>query len=437
MLLFGLILAAVASAEFVGWTHQHMECSLSVVLNGSSYTIGPEVCHEAHYMKAVRKGIEVPKDSFERDVYKAISSLYTDLADSMQPHTIELSKLVILHPITFAIPSDYIVPAVPHKTKSFGKVIPGNKSTYFTLTEESSYFDDMKHSLYAPTYKKGGWDCLRHLEILASGCLPLFTDIEHCPKYALAAHPKKLYALLLKTPGLQITHDAATNRLIPTSYELATSSSEARLLYSTVAAALLQYTRNVFTTEAMAGYVIERMTAYSQGRIKSGAKPRAVLYLTHQDHDMDKGDYLTDMVLHGLKKLLGDEGVTDFPRRECLYKPLSAFLTSDYFAEKNKLYGMGYTIGLNLDSFALNSERDAATIRHKIVNRHYDMVILGSGHRDGWAAKLHFWDLICQHYHPLEVGWIDGSDKPSHRKLLEKYSACAGHMFSREGYESS
>ena len=63
---------------------------------------------------------------------------------------------------------------MPPKSKSFGRVIPGDYSTYYHLYNESQYFEDMSRSLFAVTYKKNGWDCLRHLEILAAGTVPLF-----------------------------------------------------------------------------------------------------------------------------------------------------------------------------------------------------------------------------------------------------------------------
>jgi hypothetical protein len=67
-----------------------------------------------------------------------------------------------------------------------------------------------------------------------------------------------------------------------------------------------------------------------------------------------------------------------------------------------------------------------------LKNHEYDMIILGSGHRDGWASRLWYWDLVCKYYHPLEVGFIDGADYHLRKKVLEKYSQCAGHIFSRE-----
>ena len=57
----------------------------------------------------------------------------------------------------------------------------------------------------------------------------------------------------------------------------------------------------MLSTRATAEYVLHTMYTYGQGRVP--AVPGRVLYLTHQDHDMDKGDYMTDFLLHGLKQV--------------------------------------------------------------------------------------------------------------------------------------
>ena len=46
-------------------------------------------------------------------------------------------------------------------------------------------------SIFALTYKKAGWDTLRHYEILMNGCLPIFLDIENCPTDTMVNFPKK------------------------------------------------------------------------------------------------------------------------------------------------------------------------------------------------------------------------------------------------------
>ncbi len=79
----------------------------------------------------------------------------------------------LINPISFSIPAEKIVQDVPVKTKMYATVIPGVASTYKFHTEEL-YYKDYQTSCFAITKKKAGWDCLRHYEILANGCIPLF-----------------------------------------------------------------------------------------------------------------------------------------------------------------------------------------------------------------------------------------------------------------------
>jgi hypothetical protein len=47
-------------------------------------------------------------------------------------------------------------------------------------------------SYFGFTTKKGGWDCMRHYEIVAAGCLPYFHNIQYCPINTMTTWPKKL-----------------------------------------------------------------------------------------------------------------------------------------------------------------------------------------------------------------------------------------------------
>lgn len=94
-------------------------------------------------------------------------------------------------PITFGIPDDLLLEKIPNKERFLATVIPGNTSTYI-FTDEKSYFDDYKKSYFGLTVKKGGWDCLRHYEIIANRCVPYFPNIENCPKKTLVNFPKEL-----------------------------------------------------------------------------------------------------------------------------------------------------------------------------------------------------------------------------------------------------
>jgi hypothetical protein len=51
------------------------------------------------------------------------------------------------------------------------------------FSNEEEYFNDISISWFGLSCKKGGWDCLRHYEILACGTLLLFRDYDEKPKY--------------------------------------------------------------------------------------------------------------------------------------------------------------------------------------------------------------------------------------------------------------
>ena len=75
-------------------------------------------------------------------------------------------------------------------TKLLAPLIPGRLSTYI-YDNEKTYYEMYSNSIFAITNKKLGWDCLRHYEILMNGCIPLFFNIEDCPKLILKTLPKE------------------------------------------------------------------------------------------------------------------------------------------------------------------------------------------------------------------------------------------------------
>jgi hypothetical protein len=68
---------------------------------------------------------------------------------------------------------------------------PRNKETYI-FKDEASYYQDYQYSKFAVTTQKAGWDCMRHYEIMGNGCIPLFPDIAHCPRFIMMKFPKAL-----------------------------------------------------------------------------------------------------------------------------------------------------------------------------------------------------------------------------------------------------
>lgn len=157
-----------------------------------------------------------------------------------------------LRPISFSIPKELIVDSVSDKSRFFGTVIPSFKrdesfATYI-FDNEKDYLNDYQDSLFGLTWAKGGWDCLRHYEIMASGCVPYFMNLDKCPPNTLVWLPKELLLKVLKTPHV----DPYTGNIDMENFDLN--------LYSKVARECLEHTKKYLSTESMAKYVLETIS---------------------------------------------------------------------------------------------------------------------------------------------------------------------------------
>lgn len=180
-----------------------------------------------------------------------------------------------IHPISYSIPAEIIVDSVPEKIQDFAPLIPSihgdrHKETYI-YTDEEEYFNSYRNSYYGFTCKKGGWDCLRHYEILACGCVPFFTDLEFCPKQTLHNYPKDLVIQAKKLDGLypKLMHELAyrpEHSCIGTCRDsLETYGHQIdhdtfpKDEYLDIANQLLEYTKLRLTTEANASYILSNL----------------------------------------------------------------------------------------------------------------------------------------------------------------------------------
>lgn len=100
------------------------------------------------------------------------------------------SKLV---PVSFAFPTKK-VNLNRNKEKKLAISDPRDKNTY-VFKNETDYYVDYQMSKYAITMPKAGWDALRHYEIMGNGCVPLFINLQNCPRMVMHRFPK---ALLIK-----------------------------------------------------------------------------------------------------------------------------------------------------------------------------------------------------------------------------------------------
>jgi hypothetical protein len=95
-----------------------------------------------------------------------------------------------IFPISFAFPTSKVC-FNKNKTKDYSFITPLDKTTYI-YNNEKDYYADYNQARFGVTLKKAGWDCMRHYEILANGCIPYFLDIEKCPALTMTHIPKSL-----------------------------------------------------------------------------------------------------------------------------------------------------------------------------------------------------------------------------------------------------
>lgn len=89
----------------------------------------------------------------------------------------------------FSIPAEKVVSAPPLKEKllpahivdpEIARHVAGSSTTY-PFARESDYYHDLQISRFGITMKRSGWDCLRHYELAANGCVPCFRNLDQKP----------------------------------------------------------------------------------------------------------------------------------------------------------------------------------------------------------------------------------------------------------------
>lgn len=250
-------------------------------------------------------------------------------------------------------------------------IIPGNLSTY-TFTDEKSYYEDYATSVFGQTCKKGGWDCMRHYEILANGCIPWFEGLNDCPENTMTHFPKKLVK------------------------EAMTSSNPESFIPE-----LLEYTKTHLTTKAMAQYIFNTVDC---------PNPKRVLFISSDPSP----DYLRCLTLSGMKELLG---------KNCSESPHIPHIYDDY-GQTDKLYGKGFSY-----TGSVSAElKTTSTHIDELRNHAFDLIVYGSLHRG-----MPYYDEVMKVYKPSEVILLCGEDIHVDKNCFGLEFAKKGHpVFIRE-----
>jgi hypothetical protein len=279
-----------------------------------------------------------------------------------------------VHPISFTIPPNKVVDRIPTKTRITAAIVPGDTSTYIYKTE-ADYYKGYQDSYFGITMKKSGWDCMRHYEIMANGCIPYFEGgVDAIPKNTMTLFPKDI---IVKTNDLY--------ERVWQKQAHALDEAEERALRSHIED-LLAHTRLHLTTTSIVDYILSA----------SGFDPRAVGRVLFLSGSTDP-DYLRCVTLIGFKAVFGSR-CHDYPKVAHIYQ--------DYGGDVSRLYGRGMTYSKTVPP-SHESREDAydATVVHDIVNRAYDVIIYGSYHRG--TPLL---DTVSKVYKPEELIFLCGED---------------------------
>lgn len=223
---------------------------------------------------------------------------------TLTPSPVEVSPLVLsnecfqahgIRPISFSYP---IVEAVPTTVprSSLAPIIPGYP---YSFDDHSAYMDTYRKSLMGITHRKAGWDCFRHVEILAAGAIPLMLDAAEIPRYTMIHYPKHAMTEVMKL--------VVEQRLLPDEH---------------VRQNFVHYFNQHLTSASMARYLLESSGLTDAQRI-----------LFVDENLPHTADYQSVLTLIGLKQLLGRDCHVAFP---------VDWIYQDSTFDSSSLYGRGF-----------------------------------------------------------------------------------------------
>ena len=233
---------------------------------------------------------------------------------------------------------------------------------YATFNEEE-YFRKYAVGHFVTTKRKGGWDCVRHIEILLAGSLPLFDHFPADPLHALFHHPMECQAQLQNAQrGLE---DPVALR-----------------------AGMHQWFRNHLTCDAMAHFMFRSV----------GFDPCAETPVLFLDASAPKRtDYMSNFILIGLQDVLGPA--------VHVWRPVD-YLYTDYGKNHRYLYGNGFTYAYTLHPSLRQSPITDQQVRKRLQAKYYKAVMFGS-----YGRSIPFWKEVVRSLPRNRIWAVNGNDR--------------------------
>ena len=283
-------------------------------------------------------------------------------------------------PISFSMHrSNLLEPSAVHdRSDLVSPVVPGYP---YSFTNFAEYLETYARSHFAITHRKAGWDCFRHLEIMASGSAPLMLDASDIPQFSMVHYPKHAFRQILthaRTGGIPSmrTHEA---------------------LYAFM-------TENL-TTQAMTHYLLQCTQITDVQR---------VLFVDQQHPDAV--DYLSTLTLIGLKEHFGQQCSPLFPA-PWIYRGNNNAVSH--------LYGRGFGTTRLLDP-DLRADNELSGSTAELLYQDFDTLVVGSISRNTELARE-----LARYFAPDRTIWIHGEDTPPLAENVRVYRQAGAHLFVR------
>ena len=421
--------------------------------------IMPARCRESHYFKALVKADPKPAADpmvwhflkrtsiYNEQVYHRTDSRPQYIPPAKRPaHAYTTGPRVCngiwsrvkgceMHPIGFAVPEMAIAKEIS-RVKYFDflpflpRWYPLPKEIGYSLGLHEEQFSRLlyRHSFFAFTHRRGGWDCLRHYESFTEGTLPYFPDIHQCDKYCMTAFPKDLAKKVLQMRGVshigyvKEASDGVSSRYMYKEPGVAYNNPKLPHVlnfraqgdinwdtfnitgYFDLAQEMLEYARKYSTTKSLVTYMLQ---------VIGTEEPRNVLVITGK-----KYRYLIESILHGMYDLGLNYTVVNHDKatqRIQTDTPLTEMDLEDQREPYHGWQGLLYTYGLRrLDPNPPGD--DLADIRARILNHEYDLIIYPWTVHPDRNVKGEFlkdrllWEEVSTVYLPPEIVFVDTTD---------------------------
>ena len=279
-------------------------------------------------------------------------------------------------PISFSYPKQPLS-INPQPTELVAPIVPGLP---YAFEDEATYLSTYQRAYLGLTHRKAGWDCFRHVEIMASGAIPWMPDAADIPEFSMVHYPKR---------ALRHVAEAVASTGGPPD--------------SPTRTAFRDYLTQHLSTQAMAEYVLHASAL-------AGSDSVLFIDAALPGH----ADYLSVLTLIGLKQLLGTN---------CHVLHPVDYIYADTPSETHTLYGRGFGYSRVLDG-ELRSETEFSNL--EIGPNSFDALVIGSISRNGGEAN----DWL-KRFPPERTIWIHGEDTPPTIDQAHALRTSGTHTFVR------